>query len=60
MTSDLPRYARVSVNVPQVSGAFDYAIPAALTGQISPGCLVEVPFGSQLVQGVVLSLPVSP
>ncbi len=47
-------YAQVAVNVPQVSGAFDYAIPAELDGQIVPGCLVVVPFGRQTVQGIVL------
>jgi primosomal protein N' (replication factor Y) len=47
-------YAQVAVNVPQVSGAFDYAIPAELDGAIVPGCLVVVPFGRQTVQGIVL------
>jgi primosomal protein N' (replication factor Y) len=47
-------YAQVAVNVPQVSGAFDYAIPAEMAGEIVPGCLVVVPFGRQTVQGIVL------
>ena len=53
-------YAQVAVNVPQVSGAFDYAIPAELTGTIAPGCLVVVPFGKQTVQGIVLHLMEEP
>jgi primosomal protein N' (replication factor Y) len=53
-------YAQVAVNVPQVSGAFDYAIPAELTGEITPGCLVAVPFGKQTVQGIVLHLMEEP
>ncbi len=51
-----PGYARVSVNVPLVSGCFDYAVPAKLSGQIQPGSFVEVPFGSMLVQGIVIAL----
>lgn len=49
-------YARVSVNVPAVSGCFDYSIPDNMRAMLTPGCLVEVPFGRQLVQGVVLEL----
>jgi primosomal protein N' (replication factor Y) (superfamily II helicase) len=48
------RYARVSVNIPRITGVFDYAIPEHLMGKILPGCLVEVPFGNQIVQGIVL------
>jgi primosomal protein N' (replication factor Y) (superfamily II helicase) len=53
-------YAQVAVNVPQVSGAFDYAIPAEFAGEIVPGCLVVVPFGRQTVQGIVLHLMEEP
>jgi primosomal protein N' (replication factor Y) len=53
-------YAQVAVNVPQVSGTFDYAIPAELTAEIAPGCLVVVPFGKQTVQGIVLNLMEEP
>jgi primosomal protein N' (replication factor Y) len=35
---------------------FDYEIPESLAGEILPGCLVEVPFGAQTVQGVVTCL----
>jgi len=49
-------FARVSVNVPSVTGCFDYLIPETLQGGILPGCLVEVPFGAQDVQGVVLEI----
>ncbi len=48
-------YVRVAVNIPTLSGAFDYHVPTELEGQILPGCLVVVPFGKQIVQGVVLS-----
>jgi len=47
-------YVRVAVNIPQVSGEFDYALPEALKGQVKPGCLLVVPFGRQSVQAVVL------
>ncbi len=49
-------YARVSVNVPQITGTFDYSIPDTLLGKVHPGSLVEVPFGSQAVQGIVLGI----
>lgn len=49
-----PTYVQVAVNIPQVSGVFDYHVPEDLDGEIVPGCLVVVPFGSRQVQGVVL------
>jgi len=47
-------YLEIAVNVPQVSGSFDYHLPTELEGQVEIGHLVEVPFGHQRVQGVVL------
>ncbi|MBM3138387.1 MAG: hypothetical protein FJZ98_09400, partial [Chloroflexi bacterium] len=49
-------YARVAVNVPGLRDQFDYEIPETLIDEILPGCLVEVPFGAQTVQGVVTRL----
>lgn len=49
-------FARIAVNVPAISGLFDYAIPAELAPQIQAGCLVAVPFGKQTVQGIVFEL----
>ena len=49
-------YVQVAVNVPTVSGIFDYHLPPELQGQVSPGCLVVVPFGKQTVQGLVTGL----
>jgi len=46
-------YVQVVVNVPAVSGIFDYAIPETLAGQIGVGQLVVVPFGNKTVQGMV-------
>src|SRR5262245_61745659 len=46
-------YVQIVVNIPAVSGIFDYAIPKSLEGQIGVGHLVIVPFGKQTVQGVV-------
>lgn len=51
--SDL--FARVALNLPAVSGEFDYLLPPSLQ-QAQPGSLLTLPFGAQLVQGVVLSL----
>jgi primosomal protein N' (replication factor Y) (superfamily II helicase) len=50
----MTEYIQAAVNVPQVSGVFDYQLPPELEDKIQPGCLVAVPFGKQLVQGVVL------
>lgn len=52
----MEKYARVAVNVPGIKDQFDYEIPETLDGDILPGCLVEVPFGAQTVQGVVTRL----
>lgn len=46
-------YVQIVVNVPAVSGVFDYAIPESLVGQVGLGHLVIVPFGNKTVQGVV-------
>ncbi len=48
------RYVRVAVNMPQVSGMFDYHLPPELEGQILPGQLVMVPFGPRTVQGIIV------
>ena len=49
----MPEYVEVAVNIPRVTGTFSYHLPANLIGRVSPGSLVTVPFGNQLVQGVV-------
>ncbi len=54
------RYIRVAVNVPTLSGEFDYHLPEELEGKVGPGHLVSVPFGRQTVQGVVLELVSQP
>jgi len=50
----MPTYLEIVVNVPQVEGVFHYHLPPELEGQVLPGHLVEVPFGRQRVQGVVI------
>jgi primosomal protein N' (replication factor Y) len=47
------RYFRISVNVPQVTGLFDYHLPESITDDVYPGSLVVVPFGQQTVQGII-------
>jgi primosomal protein N' (replication factor Y) len=49
-------FLEIAVNVPQVSGTFHYHLPPELSGRVGVGHLVEVPFGKQTVQGVVLRL----
>jgi primosomal protein N' len=48
--------ARLAVNIPAISGIFDYAIPPELAPHIQAGCLVVAPFGVQTVQGIVIEL----
>jgi primosomal protein N' (replication factor Y) len=50
----LPRFAQVAVNVPVVQDLFDYSIPSAMAEMLDVGWLVEVPFGNQTVQGILL------
>ena len=47
-------FVQIVVNVPAVSGVFDYSVPESLAVTIGIGHLVIVPFGKQTVQGVVL------
>jgi len=47
-------FVQIVVNVPAVSGVFDYVVPKSLAGEVGVGHLVIVPFGRQTVQGVVL------
>ncbi|MBN2148453.1 MAG: hypothetical protein JW726_13780, partial [Anaerolineales bacterium] len=56
----MPTFVEVAVNVPQVGGVFHYHLSPELEGLIQPGHLVEVPFGKQQVQGVVLRLVEQP
>ena len=46
-------FVQIVVNVPAVSGIFDYAVPESLLGKVGVGHLVIVPFGNQTAQGVV-------
>src|SRR5512138_750467 len=46
-------FVQIVVNVPAVSGIFDYAVSEPLLGRIGVGHLVVAPFGKQTVQGVV-------
>lgn len=49
-------FARLAVNIPAISGIFDYTIPNEFVSQIQTGCLVTAPFGNQMVQGIVIEL----
>ena len=50
----MPTFVQIAVNIPAVSGVFDYSLPAELEGSVGIGHLVTVPFSHQVVQGVVL------
>jgi len=49
-------FARLAVNIPAISGIFDYMVPNELALQLQAGCLVTAPFGNQTVQGIVVEL----
>ncbi|MDL1910609.1 primosomal protein N' [Chloroflexi bacterium CFX6] len=53
-------FVQVVVNIPAVSGVFDYAVPKHLAGRVGVGHLVIVPFGKQIAQGVVYRFVDSP
>jgi primosomal protein N' (replication factor Y) len=53
-------FVRVAVNLPAVSGEFDYEVPEALAGIVGAGHLVTVPFGNQVAQGIVLEIVSQP
>lgn len=55
-----PSYARIAVNVPHVEGVFDYHLHPDQAGEYRLGQLVEVPFGRQHVQGVIIEFPEIP
>ncbi|MDK2982194.1 MAG: hypothetical protein PWQ55_2541 [Chloroflexota bacterium] len=52
----MPRFAQIAVNVPGVQDRFDYRVPESLGDALQAGWLVEVPFGSQTVQGIILRI----
>lgn len=52
----MDRFAQIAVNVPSVHDQFDYLIPINWRERLKPGHLVEVPFGKQKVQGIVVGL----
>ena len=56
----MPTYARIAVNIPTLTGVFDYHLPSELNGRLGVGALVTVPFGKQTVQGVVVELIAEP
>ena len=49
-------FIRVAVNLPAVSGEYDYHLLDELIGAVGAGHLVTVPFGRQIAQGIVLEL----
>ncbi len=49
-------FARLAVNIPAISGVFDYIVPAELAPHVQAGCLVTAPFGNQIVQGIIVEL----
>ena len=55
-----PLYARLAVNVPHVQGIFDYHLPQETQTDFRLGQLVEVPFGRQSVQGIIIDFPERP
>jgi primosomal protein N' (replication factor Y) (superfamily II helicase) len=56
----MPTFVEVAVNVSHVSRTFHYHLPDDLAGQVGAGHLVTVPFGRQIVQGVVFKVVADP
>ncbi len=56
----MTHYLEIAVNVPSASGIFHYHLPQELEGQVSAGGLVLVPFGPQVVQGVIVGFTDQP
>jgi primosomal protein N' (replication factor Y) len=56
----MPVYVEIAVNVSQISRSFHYHLPPELEGKIGKGYLVTVPFGKQVVQGIVLDIVEDP
>src|SRR5690606_3832231 len=52
----MAQYADVSINLAQIDKSYHYVVPLELEGRLQPGNLVMVPFGKQVVQGVVLEI----
>ncbi len=48
-------YAQVVVNVTGIEGVYDYNIPEEYQNDLQIGSLILVPFGKQIVQGIVRS-----
>lgn len=49
-------FAEVIINLAQIDKSYHYLVPREIGESLQPGCMVAVPFGKQVVQGVVLSL----
>lgn len=56
----MPVFVEIAVNVSQVRGVFHYHLPEDLEYRAQPGHLVQVPFGKQTVQGIILARLDSP
>ena len=51
----MTRYFRIAINLPQVDDYYDYHLPDEWADiKLPQGALVLVPFGKQIVQGVIL------
>jgi primosomal protein N' (replication factor Y) len=49
----MSQYVQVVVNVSGIEGLFDYHVPEDLSAGLKVGSLVLVPFGRQIVQGII-------
>ncbi|HUW33715.1 MAG TPA: primosomal protein N' [Planctomycetota bacterium] len=56
---NLPRYARVAVNLP-IRREFDYRIPPEWQKAVEVGKRLDVPFGTQRLEGFCVELPDRP
>src|SRR5665648_297778 len=49
------KFVQVVVNVSGIEGYFDYHVPEEFEKELQIGSLVLVPFGKQIVQGIIRS-----
>ncbi|MBN1230860.1 MAG: primosomal protein N' [Anaerolineales bacterium] len=54
------KFVEIAVSIPRVTGVFHYHLLPEMEDTLQPGSLVVVPFGENLVRGVVLRFVPSP
>ncbi|MGI6250270.1 MAG: replication restart helicase PriA [Anaerolineaceae bacterium] len=56
----MTQYVEVSTNIAKIDRTYHYSLPPELEGKVTVGSLVEVPFGAQVAQGIVMGFVEQP